>query len=96
VLEILRKAKRLAQDYRALTGKPLGITGEVAEHEAAKHLRVKLAPARHAGYDATDETTTRTYQIKRAMHPAGLQAEPAGRQDQHHQAVRRRASCVAR
>ncbi len=29
-LAILAKAKRLAREYRALTGKPLGITGEVA------------------------------------------------------------------
>ena len=35
VLEILREAKKLAQRYRAVTGKPLGITGEVAEYEAA-------------------------------------------------------------
>lgn len=70
ILDILRKAKRLAQEYRDLTGKPLGITGEVAEYEAAQHLRVKLTPARHAGYDATDESTRRTYQIKgRCMLP---------------------------
>jgi len=64
IMDVLRQAKRLAQEYRELTGKPLGITGEVAEYEAAKHLRIKLAPARHAGYDATDETTRRTFQIK--------------------------------
>lgn len=70
ILEILRQAKGLAQEYRQLTGKPLGITGEVAEYEAAKHLRVKLASARHAGFDATDESTKRTYQIKgRCMLP---------------------------
>lgn len=70
ILDILREAKRLAQEYRDLTGKPLGITGEVAEYEAAQHLRVKLAPARHAGYDATDDSTRRTYQIKgRCMLP---------------------------
>lgn len=32
VMEVLGEAKRLAQEYRALTGKPLGITGEVAEY----------------------------------------------------------------
>lgn len=30
---LLHNAKLLAQEYRALTGKPLGITGEVAEYE---------------------------------------------------------------
>ena len=34
--EILGEAKTLAKKYRKLTGKPLGITGEVAEVSAAK------------------------------------------------------------
>lgn len=34
VLAILSEAKLLAQEYRILTGKPLGITGDVAEYEA--------------------------------------------------------------
>lgn len=54
VLSILAAAKRLAQRYRALTGKPLGITGEVAEYEAARLLGVQLTPPRQAGYDATE------------------------------------------
>jgi hypothetical protein len=53
VMEILAAAKKLAQRYRTLTGKPLGITGEVAEFEAARLLRLKLVEARQAGYDAT-------------------------------------------
>lgn len=55
VLALLAQAKKLAQQYRSLTGKPLGITGEVAEYEAARVLGVKLMPARHAGYDAIEE-----------------------------------------
>jgi hypothetical protein len=35
-----------------LTGKPLGITGEVAEFEAARLLNLELVEARQAGYDA--------------------------------------------
>lgn len=54
VLAILAEAKKLAQRYRTLTGKPLGITGEVAEYEAARILGVELTPARQAGYDATE------------------------------------------
>jgi hypothetical protein len=50
-MEILRDAKCLALEYRQLTGKPLGITGEVAEYEAARLLDIDLTPARHAGYD---------------------------------------------
>ena len=51
IMEILREAKKLAQEYRALTGKPLGITGEVAEYEAARILGLKLTVARQAGYE---------------------------------------------
>ena len=66
VMGILREAKKLAQRYRLLTGKPLGITGEVAEYEAARILGVELTPARQAGYDAIEKTgrTIRRLQIK--------------------------------
>ena len=66
ILEILREAKKLAQEYRILTGKPLGITGEVAEYEAARILGVELTKARQAGYDAIEHSVgeTRRLQIK--------------------------------
>lgn len=66
VMRILREAKLLAQQYHALTGKPLGITGEVAEYEAARILDVDLTPARQAGYDATERKgrNVRCLQIK--------------------------------
>jgi hypothetical protein len=66
IMETLRKAKKLAQEYRTLTGKPLGITGEVAEYEAARLLGVQLTPARQAGYDAVERKggKTRRLQIK--------------------------------
>lgn len=49
--KLLNEAKRIASKFRALTEKPLGITGEVAEDEAARLLN--LTP-RQAGYDATE------------------------------------------
>jgi hypothetical protein len=52
VFELLGKAKRLAKEYRGLTGRPLGITGEVAEYEAARLLGLELSTVRQAGYDA--------------------------------------------
>lgn len=64
VMTVLAAAKKLAQEYRALTGKPLGITGEVAEYEAARLLGVTLTPARTAGYDAVRVGDGRTFQIK--------------------------------
>ncbi|MEQ4285410.1 hypothetical protein [Pseudomonas syringae] len=54
VLEVLREAKVLARRFYRLTGKPLGVTGEVAEYEAATKLGLKLHAARQAGYDATE------------------------------------------
>ncbi len=54
-MSILRDAKRLAQKYREVTGKPLGITGEVAEYEAARILGLRLTVARQAGYDAVEQ-----------------------------------------
>ena len=52
IAEVLADAKSLARKYRKLTGKPLGITGEVAEFSAAQILGLELAEARQSGYDA--------------------------------------------
>jgi hypothetical protein len=52
VLGILGTAKALAKRYRALTGRPLGVTGEIAEYEAVRILGLKLADVREAGFDA--------------------------------------------
>ncbi|MGQ0569466.1 MAG: DUF6998 domain-containing protein [Armatimonadota bacterium] len=49
---MIAEAKRLARRYYALTGKPLGITAEVAEYEAARLLGLELRPAREPGFDA--------------------------------------------
>jgi hypothetical protein len=65
-MQLLKEAKALAREYYRLTGKPLGVTGEVAEYEAARILGVELTPARQAGYDAIDrhEGKVRRLQIK--------------------------------
>ena len=64
--DLLRQAKKLAVRYYALTGKPLGITGEVAEYEAAARLGLTLETARTVGYDAYRKRGPRreTFQIK--------------------------------
>jgi hypothetical protein len=66
ILRVLQGAKKLAQRYRRLTGKPLGITGEIAECEAARILKVKLTQARNPGFDATERRNgmVRRLQIK--------------------------------
>lgn len=54
VYEVLREAKTLARRYYHLTGKPLGVTGEVAEYEASRILGLELVQARTAGFDAIE------------------------------------------
>jgi hypothetical protein len=51
--EILSDVRILATEYYELTGKPLGVTGEIAEFEASEKLGLELAPPRTEGYDAT-------------------------------------------
>lgn len=50
--EILEEVKKLAVEYYDLTGKPLGVTGEIAEFIASKTLGLTLCEARSEGYDA--------------------------------------------
>ena len=49
---IVEKAIDAARHYRNITGKPLGITGEVGEFLAADLMGLKLTEARQPGYDA--------------------------------------------
>jgi hypothetical protein len=79
IAEVLAQAKELAKKYRKLTGKPLGITGEVAEFAAAELLDLQLADARQAGYDATRHVNGKEVkiQIKGRCIPAG--AKPGQR-----------------
>lgn len=71
VMSLLRAAKRLGAEYYRKTGKPLGVTGEVAELEAAEKLGLTLCDARTPGFDAIDPTREgRRIQIKgRAVSP---------------------------
>jgi len=81
VLELRKHAQQLAQDYRQLTGKPLGVKGEVAEYEAARLLGVTLQPARQAGYDATEvrDGAVRRLQIKgRCLLEGAKASQPLG------------------
>lgn len=52
VAAILEQVRELAIRYHQETGKPLGITGEIAEFEAARLLGLELSEARQPGYDA--------------------------------------------
>ncbi|WCL54110.1 DUF6998 domain-containing protein [Gimibacter soli] len=61
--KVLAQAKELAAAYYRLTGKPLGVTGEVGEYEAARLLKLDLVEARVPGYDAIGPDGRR-YQVK--------------------------------
>ncbi|KPU61961.1 hypothetical protein AN403_6059 [Pseudomonas fluorescens] len=71
VFQILRDAKVLAGRYYHFTGKPLGVTGEVAEYEAARILNLELELARQAGFDVTEirDGVTLKVQIKGRYFP---------------------------
>ncbi len=81
VKAILAAVKPLAADYYQLTGKPLGVTGEVAEYVAATVLGLELSPPRTTGFDAIRQTPDgpERIQIKgRAYDPAGKRSQRIG------------------
>lgn len=67
---VIERAREAARDFYRLTGKPLGITGEIGEHETARLLKLTLAAAREPGYDAID-AYGKKYQIKARSLPGG-------------------------
>lgn len=79
VREILAAVKPLAAEYYRLTGKPLGVTGEVAEYVAAELLGLELAPPRTAGYDAIRQTPQGPVRIQIKGRAYGEDAKPGQR-----------------
>jgi hypothetical protein len=63
-MTILSEVKALAREYRDLTGKPLGITGEIAEYEASRLIGCELMGARHKGYDAVEQRDGRRRRLQ--------------------------------
>ena len=50
---LISEARRLAAEFRRTTGKPLpGVSGEIAEHDAARLLNLEICKDRPGGYDA--------------------------------------------
>jgi len=75
----LANAKSLARKYRKLTGKPLGITGEVAEFSAAQILGLELAKARQPGYDAIRKQNGKVTKIQIKGRCISANAKPGQR-----------------
>ena len=61
---LLEQIKDAAQEYYKLTGRPLGVTGEMGEYWAAKLFGLKLEVVRFPGYDAIESITGKTVQVK--------------------------------
>jgi len=82
VRQILSEAKKLSREYYQLTGKPLGITGEVAEYEAAAKLGLELAVVRSPGFDAkrkSSEGVEELIQIKGRSYAQSKKSQRIGR-----------------
>lgn len=82
LFDLLAEVKQLAREYYETTGKPLGVTGEIAEYEAARLLDLDLAPARTPGYDAIRSTpaANRHLQIKgRCILPGSKPGQRVGK-----------------
>jgi hypothetical protein len=91
VSKILAAVKPLAAEYYRLTGKPLGVTGEVAEYVAAKTLGLELTPPRTSGHDAIRKTPKGTQRIQIKGRAYGQAASPSQRLG----TIKRGAACDA-
>ncbi len=76
--ELLERVKSVAREYRDVTGRPLGCTGEVAELEAAAILGLQLADVRQAGYDAVGDDGRRIQIKGRCVLPSSKPGQRVG------------------
>lgn len=81
----IQAARIVARRYRELTGKPLGITGEVGEVLGARLLGLELADARQAGYDAVGSDGRRVQIKARCVLPNAKPGQRVGSIRLHHE-----------
>ena len=74
----IEAAKSVARRYRELTGKPLGITGEVGEVLASRLLGLELSDVRQAGYDAVGPEGRRVQIKARCILPGAKSGQRLG------------------
>ena len=74
----LEAAKAGAIRYRALTGKPLGITAEVGEFLVSRLLGLELSGARQPGYDAVAPDRRRVQIKARCLPPDAKPGQRVG------------------
>lgn len=75
---VIIDAKKLAKRYRELTGKPLGITGEVGEFAAAELMGLRLTGARQPGHDAIAPDGHRVQIKARCILPGSKKSQHLG------------------
>jgi len=78
IQDVMVAATTVAKRYRQLTGKPLGITGEIGEVIGADLLGLDLADARQAGYDAIGEDGRRVQIKARCILPSSKPGQRVG------------------
>ncbi len=65
VEKLITEARRLAAEFRRTTGKPLpGVSGEIAEYDAARLLDLELCKERPGGYDAIGRGSREGYRVQ--------------------------------
>lgn len=55
--KLMSEARRIAAEYRKATGKVLGISSEIARHDAARLMNLELTDNQNAGWDAIGHGT---------------------------------------
>jgi len=82
LMTLLQQAKEIAKRYRSLTGRPLGITGEIGEYEAARLLGLELAKVRQSGFDAIRHSADKEQRLQiktRCVLPSSKSGQRLGR-----------------
>lgn len=80
--KLIAEARRLSAEYRKATGRPLGgVSGEVAEYDAARFMDLQICDPKPGGYDAIGRGTRagKRIQIKgRAIFDEGKPGQRIG------------------
>lgn len=79
--KLMQEARKLAASYRLATGKPLGISNEIAVHDVIRLMQLRPAPLGDGGYDAigTGMRDGKLIQIKgRTVNPNASSSQRIG------------------
>lgn len=76
--KLMQEARKLAADFRKMTGKPLGISSEIAVHDVIRLMGLEAAEPGQGGYDAVGkgDMAGKRIQIKGRTHNPGVKSSP--------------------